>query len=129
MTQQPFEREHGSGALRLIREGMAVYDRAGDKIGTVEQVHFGPDDEYGRGAAEPASVRDRDESLIDTIAEVFAPNDMPEAVRSRLLQQGFIRVDATGLFAADRYITPDQIAQVAGDRVVLRVSREELAEE
>jgi hypothetical protein len=30
------------------------------------------------------------------------------------------------LFAADRYVLPDQIAGVSGDRVRLKVSRDEL---
>lgn len=47
MTQQPFERRQPL-ALSLIHEGMTVYDRAGEKIGTVDQVHFGAEGDYGR---------------------------------------------------------------------------------
>jgi hypothetical protein len=47
-------------------------------------------------------------------------------LRARLQQEGFIRLDAAGFFAADRYITPDQIAHVVGDEVLLRVTRDAL---
>jgi hypothetical protein len=45
---------------------------------------------------------------------------MNEPSRQHLLRHGFIRIDSTGLFAADRYVTPDQIADVSVDHVTLR---------
>ena len=42
------------------------------------------------------------------------------------MQQGFIRIDSAGLFAADRYVTPDQIVSVSGDALTLNVSQDEL---
>jgi hypothetical protein len=47
-------------------------------------------------------------------------------MRARLLRHGFIRIDTSGLFAADRYAMPEQLASVSNDRVTLRVTREEL---
>ena len=46
--------------------------------------------------------------------------------RQRLLLQGFVRIDANGLFAADRYVTPEQIASVSADGLMLNVSKDEL---
>jgi hypothetical protein len=37
-----------------------------------------------------------------------------------------VRIDADGLFAADRYITPDQIASSQNDRLVLNVPKSAL---
>jgi hypothetical protein len=37
-----------------------------------------------------------------------------------------MRIDSAGLFAADRYVMPEQIAGVSSDRVTLRVTRDEL---
>jgi hypothetical protein len=51
---------------------------------------------------------------------------LPEELRRRLLDRGVIRIDCTGLFAADRYATPEQIASVSADRVTLRVPRKTL---
>lgn len=129
MTQEPFpfEGEQQSSILTMIREGMPVHDSTGDKIGTVDLVQYGADEDRGRGAAEPGDISDRaDNSFVDDIANAFTSDGLPEAVRSRLLQDGFIRIDAAGLFAADRYVLSDQIADVSGGRVTLRVSRDEL---
>jgi hypothetical protein len=125
MTQQPFERTQ-LVALTLIREGMAVYDHSGEKIGTVEQVHFGAEGDHGRGAATPSTAGDRNDTLMDALRDAFTVDRIPQTLQARLLQQGFVRIDAAGLFASDRYVTPDQIAEVLDDRVVLRAARDEL---
>jgi PRC-barrel domain len=131
MSLQPFEEEHSSRILTHIYEGMTVYDRAGDKIGTVEDVYLGAvSEEAGQrgGGPETASSPGRSESsLIEDFAQAIFPTDqVPEPVRQHLLRHGFIRIDSTGLFAADRYVMPDQIADVSEDRVTLRVTRDEL---
>ncbi len=115
-------------SLRNVEEGMKVFDRENHEIGKVEYVQFGDDDpETPEVEAEGISdLRQRDDSLIDDIAKVFSPDDLPEEIRERLLHQGFVRLDADGLFAADRYITPEQISSVSGDGLMLNVSKDEL---
>ncbi|MNU03786.1 hypothetical protein D3C72_2479360 [compost metagenome] len=44
-------------------------------------------------------------------------------MRQRLLMQGFVRIDSEGIFAADRYVMPDQIAGVADDELMLKVDK------
>ena len=117
-----------ASSLRGIREGMKVYDSSNNEIGEVERVMFGDDDP---STPEPeatavSSRGQRRDTLIDNIAEAFRPDDLPEEVREKLLLQGFIRIDADGLFAADRYVTPEQIGSVTEDGVVLKVRKEEL---
>lgn len=114
--------------LSRISEGMKVFDRLHNEIGTVDRVQMGDDDPstVEVEARQPADLPEREDSLIDSIAEVFSPDELPEEVRERLLQQGFVRIDSSGLFAADRYVLPDQIMSVSGDTVTLNVSREEL---
>jgi hypothetical protein len=131
MSLQPFEQQHSSRLLTQIYEGMTVYDRTGDKIGTVEHVYLGAVSEEADksgGGPETASSPGRSESsLIGDFAKAIFPTDqVPELLRQRLLRHGFIRIDSTGLFAADRYVMPDQIADVSEDRVTLRVTRDEL---
>ena len=119
--------------LNQIRQGMSVYDVRDNHIGSVSFVHFGAasetQHELGVGPATATSadspIVGRD-TLIGSIAEVFDPNDMPEQLQQKLLLSGYIRLDTAGLFAADRYITPDQIASVADDKVQLSVSRDQL---
>jgi hypothetical protein len=131
MSQQPFEQQHGNRILTQIYEGMTVYDRAGDKIGTVEHVYLGgvseEADKRGGGPETVPSLGRGESSLIEDFAQAIFPSDqLPETLRQRLLRHGFIRIDSTGLFAADRYVMPDQIADVSDDRVTLRVTRDEL---
>lgn len=55
-----------------------------------------------------------------------ADNDLPRERHDVLVRQGYIRIDSAGLFAADRYATADQLAQVGDDAVQLNVSRDAL---
>ncbi len=116
------------GILNQIREGMDVLDPGGSRIGTVEYVHFGDEDPSTPEAESPTvspAVR-QDRTIMDVIADAFRADDVPEVLRDRLLRNGFVRLDASGLFAADRYVLPDQIAAVSGDQVTLTVGRDEL---
>lgn len=118
-----------TASLRDIREGMKVYDSTDQEIGAVEMIRFGDDDpttpEAEAAGISPIDERPRD-TLIDNIAEAFQPDEIPREVREKLLHQGFIRIDSAGLFAADRYVTPEQIGSVSPDGVRLRVSKSEL---
>jgi hypothetical protein len=131
MSQKPFERQEGSHLLTQIYEEMPVYDRTSHKSGTVECVSLGAVSEeasrHGGGPATASSPGRGKSSLIEDFAKAIAPQDqLPETLRERLLRQGFIRIDSTGLFAADRYVMPDQIESVSGARVVLRATRDDL---
>jgi hypothetical protein len=115
-------------SLRSIEEGMKVYDRERHEIGKVEYVRFGDDDPATpeAEAAAPNTLDDGPRTLVDAIADAFGDDDLPEEIREKLLRQGFVRIDAKGLFAADRYVTPEQIASVSGDGLMLNVSKDEL---
>ena len=63
------------------------------------------------------------DTLVDNIVDAFRVDDLPEEIRQRLLMQGFVRIDAEGIFAADRYVMPDQIAGVADDELMLKVDK------
>jgi len=114
--------------LRSIAEGMKVFDRERHEIGKVEYVQFGDDNPATPEveAAAPNTLDDRRSTLVDAIADAFGDDNLPEEIREKLLMQGFVRIDAKGLFAADRYVTPEQIASVSGDGLMLNVSKDEL---
>jgi hypothetical protein len=116
-------------ALKFVEEGMKVFDSNRNAIGTVEYVQFG-DDDPSTPQLESVSVsdpRDRRRSLIDNIADAFTAGDnIPDEIRERLLHQGFVRIDADGIFEADRYVTPEQIDSVSNDGLMLNVTREQL---
>lgn len=115
-------------SLKSVHEGMKVFDVGQHEIGKVDQVKFSEDDPE-TPAIESADIdrtAERRDSLIDNIAEVFSPEELPEEIRERLLQQGFLRVDSSGLFEADRYVLPEQIASISADGVMLSVDKDDL---
>jgi hypothetical protein len=131
MAEPRFEAERVNPILTQVYEGMKVYDRMGDKIGTVEYVYLGeltePDEEYEQGPDSPSAFDGSEGSLIEDFARAIAlTQQVSDAWRERLLCYGFIRINSTGFFAADRYATPEQIANVADHRVMLCVNRNEL---
>ncbi len=117
-------------SLEGIRHGMKVVDAHNHEIGKVDWVRRSDDDPATpeTEAADVAGAEDGTirETFVDAIAEAFRGDDLPEELRERLLQHGFIRLDTAGLFAADRYILPEQIAGVSEDRVMLNVDKDDL---
>jgi hypothetical protein len=131
MNQPPHNREESGNILTQIYEGMTVYDREGSMVGTVKDMHFGAvteeADERGLGPATPSASGSSETSLLEDFAKAISPNEpVPEELRERLLRRGFVRIDCTGIFTADRYAMPDQIAHVFDDRVTLAVTRDAL---
>ena len=114
---------------RDIHIGMNVFDSHHRHIGKIDDLKF-PENAIDPDI-EPATVdetdkEDRRETLLGAIAEAFGKEDIPEPLRSRLLVQGYIRLDADGIFKASRYILPSQIASASGDEVELNVDKDEL---
>lgn len=133
MTQRPLNSNISGTAnnvLTRIREDMEVYGANGDHIGEVEFVYMGASspvaNEMGTGAATTANTELRSESLLDVVANAFRDDNIPEVLRTRLEHDGFIRVEADGLFTSDRYVLPEQIASVSNDRVILTVNKDDL---
>ncbi len=126
MAQQGFE--HNLRILDLIEEGMKVYDRDGDEVGEVDGLHYGASGDYRYGQAPTASASPDDyvDPVTDFLQDVFNPDRLPEELRERLLNNGFLHVDGPGLLDRDRFVLPEQIAAVNDDGVQLRVSRDEL---
>jgi hypothetical protein len=115
--------------LRRVHEGMKVVDASRKEIGRVDWVQYGNDAPETRdvearsteGTEEPLA-----DTLVDNLVDAFRVDDLPEEIRQRLLMQGFVRIDAAGIFAADRYVLPEQIAGVADDELMLNVEKSEL---
>jgi hypothetical protein len=131
MGKQLFDSGQGNPLLRQIYEGMRVYDRTAGKIGTVEYVYLGElpeaDDEHAQRPTTPSTLGSHDRSLIEDFArDIALTQHVPEPLREQLLRHGFIRINSAGLFTADRYAKPEQIASVSGNGVTLRVTRDEL---
>jgi hypothetical protein len=113
-----------------VHEGMKVCDRSMDDIGTVETFRLS-DEDPTRPGPETASgspvVQRTENDLVAMLADVFTPDDgLPRQLQEKALREGFVRLDADGLFAADRYIFPEHIDRVEGDRLVLSVRKDDL---
>lgn len=107
-----------------IRVGMRVFDNQHRHIGVVDDFKYSDEDPEHPGP-ETAGINpidvNRRESIIENLAEAFHPHELPKEIRERLLNEGYVRLDADGLFAADRYILPEQIASVSDDEMTLTV--------
>lgn len=105
--------------LSQVKEGMAVVDANGDHIGTVKSVYFGGDSEQ-MNRNDPYQ-----NTFADFIARAFAVEpDIPETLRNRMEQEGFIVVDRT--LAIDPYVLPEQVHMVSDNSIILRTAVDEL---
>lgn len=136
MNEQSFSSDRQENILTQVHEGMTVYDRDNNKVGTVESIYLGAlsgtEEWSGTGPATEDTMETYDEPGV---MEDFAfgggvdPRDSAEGsetLRNRLQRHGYVRMESTGLLASDRYILPEQIASVAEDRLNLQVSKDEL---
>ena len=110
-----------------IHVGMRVVDSRNETIGKIDDLRF-PENAIDP-EIEPAEIDGTDklrtsETILGTIAEAFGKEEMPEALRDRLLREGYIRLDTP--LGKDRYILPSQIASASGEEVLLNVERDEL---
>lgn len=110
--------------LTCIHKGMAVYDKEGEPIGEVDWVYPGTqlEDEYQRRKQlPPIANRDRApyNSSYAMLTDVIAPDDVPVELAETLMTSGFIHIAPDEVEALDRYVTPDQIAFITEEGVIL----------
>ena len=100
--------------LDQVREGMKVVDSAGDDVGKVAYVQL----------ADPnAAAVDEDRNGADTsILGILDPNDDNE-VTERMVQRGYIKIDAAGFLEGDKYVLADDVTAVEGDVVHLAMRK------
>jgi hypothetical protein len=137
MDEPVFDQEMSDNILTHIHEGMDVYDGEDRKVGTVDVVYFGAvsqeADERGLG---PQSVSRSDEpdggtTIAGSAFGGVIPrgddlDNLEEVLRNRMLREGYVKVDTSGLFSSDVFVLPDQIESISSDAVHLRVAQDEL---
>ena len=112
-----------------IRVGMKVFDTHHHEIGKIDDLKFAEnatDPDVVTADIDGTDRRDNRETVLESIAEAFGKEELPEVLRERLLTEGYIRLDTKGLMARDRFILPSQIASATGDEVLLNVDKDEL---
>ena len=114
------------GPMNRVHEGMHVVDATGKDVGSVEMVQMGDSQ-----AATTAGNEDRNTGLLEAVARAIDERepDVPEPLRSRLVQHGYLKIDGPGLLESDRYVPGNYVRDVSDDRVRLSVTRDELAKE
>ncbi|HEV7717618.1 MAG TPA: hypothetical protein VGO70_01440 [Arsenicitalea sp.] len=105
---------------------MRVFDSTLTEIGTIEDFKFSDEDPGTETEDLERSDLQRNDSLIENIANAFRSDNLPEELRERLLTEGYVRIDGEGLFAADRYVPASQILSISGDQLMLSISKSEL---
>jgi hypothetical protein len=105
---------------------MKVVDSAGDEIGTVGDISMGDPEAATTAGNEPRATG----GVMGDVAAAIAPGrgepNVPEPLRSRLVREGYIKIDAGVLGSATRYASSEQVERVDGDRVVLNVTKDAL---
>ena len=112
-----------------IHRGMKVFVSHQQQIGKSDDLKFSEtedDPEVTPAEIDGTDRRDRRDTILQSIAEAFGKEELPEVLRDRLLTEGYIRLDTKGLMAKDRFILPDQIASATGDEVMLNVDKDQL---
>jgi len=105
-------------ALSEVVEGMKVYDRDSNEIGTVDTFRVG---EGTIKAAETDIV-----TIVETISDALGGHkDLPTVLYARFYDKGFVRVKR-GLFRSDLLIIPDQINDINEISIHLNVDEREL---
>ena len=121
--------QHG-GSL-FITEGMLVCDRADHVIGTVDLVYPGGASDAAIARAQRATeavehTRQAMEAAAEAHPAPFAGDPLPPETVARMLRHGYIRIAGPGITGIHRYVLPDQILGVVGERVQLYAARAEL---
>jgi len=133
---------HKVDVLALVGPGLEVYDSLGKKVGKVDSFFGGAPSEAPKESvvvplpAAPSGLQTvpvmapvvpvTNTATVPELDTTLHPNDnLPEELRERLTQDGFIRIEA-GFLHHHRYALRDQIERVEGDRVILNVVEEEL---
>jgi hypothetical protein len=111
-----------------IQEGMHVMDASGEDIGRVDLIRMGDP----QATTATAGNEDRGSTPLDFVAEAFGAEsepDVPEPLRSRLVREGYLKLDSANLLEADRYVPANYVRGVTNERVELNVRKQELARE
>ncbi len=103
--------------MSQVHVGMRVVEADGTEIGTVEEFQWGdPDAVTAQG-----QVRDVDRGPIATAARTLGGEpELPEEGKELLLRQGYVKVDAKGLFRKDRFAAADRFDRIEDDVLYLR---------
>lgn len=103
--------------LSEVREGMDVFDAAGEKVGTVKEVKMGDPE-----AVTPQGQSEESPGIVNFFSGAFSSEDVDEERSQRLLRLGYVEVDGTGI-GNHFYEEADSVERVDEEGVHLNVTR------
>ena len=136
MSEEQSEREVplSDRIPQRIGEGMPVYDRDGEAVGTVKTVYLGgASDEAIERALNPEQAPPTPAG--ETVSTAFEEDDIPKDLRARFMKQGYLVVEGADITGLRGYLGPEHIEGLftqeledgtINDAVRLRVTRAEL---
>ena len=117
-----------------IGEGMPVYDRDGEAVGTVKTVYLGgASDEAIERALNPEKAPPTPAG--EKVWTAFESDDIPKELRARFMKQGYLVVEGPEITGIRGYLGPEHIEGLftqeledgtINDAVRLRMTRSEL---
>ena len=117
-----------------ISEGMPVYDRDGEAVGTVKTVYLGgASDEAIERALNPEKAPPTPAG--EKVWTAFESDDIPKELRARFMKQGYLVVEGPEITGIRGYLGPEHIEGLftqeledgtINDAVRLRMTRSEL---
>lgn len=117
-----------------VHEGMSVYDRENNHIGTVDSIYLGAaaEAESANGVIPETATEPKEPShgsFVNLLSNAFDARDrVPEELAERLRYHGYVKIDA-GWFGSDRYIMPEQIDSVDGENIYLNTMPTKLVQQ
>ena len=133
MADPIFKPDADFNILEHVHEGTKVFDANNRELGTVDRVFLGEQDAHAPTTVQSATLIPSPNLAPDfpigVLQRVFGQDELPETLRNRLLQHGFVHVNVPGLLRPNRYVLPDQITQVTNEGIVLKATKEELIKE
>jgi len=114
-----------SKLMRQVRAGMRVVDAHNDDVGTVDEMSMGDPEAVTTAGNEPRATGGLMRDIAEAISVDRPEPDVPDPLRSRLLREGYLKVKR-GPLGGHVYVSGEQLARTDGDRVVLRVARDDL---
>lgn len=105
-------------ATKNITKGMSVIDNAGERIGTVIA--------FRQGEGTIKTNQTDAGTISETVREALGGKKrLSAALYSRLFSEGFLYINR-GVLRGTVIVYPDQIDQVAGDKITLHINRRDV---
>ena len=103
--------------LTTIIEGMSIYDKEGEQVGTIKSFHLGKSIQVNHKA--------NDETVRDVLKSVIGDSNFPDKLYADFDEDGFLYIESS-FFSDNAVVFPSQIDEIKGDGIYLNVAVDEI---